>query len=291
MYYPVKKFLTLLTVSISLIACSFGLSSMAIAQSCCTPSNKSLATPAYYSDPKFMSAHLSPLPFTFIAKSGKMVTFKTDDGKTASAFLVPSPKASNKYLIMSHEWWGLNDYIKQEAERYREALGNVNVLALDLFDGKVATTPEEASKITRGADPERLRAIVRGAVDYAGNKAQIGTVGWCFGGTWSLETALAAGKQGKACVIYYGMPEMRASRLEALGGPVLGIFASRDEYITPAKVEEFAAAMKSAERKLEVKSYDAVHAFANPSNPKYNKEAASDAYKRTIAFLKKHLMK
>ena len=97
-------------------------------------------------------------------------------------------------------------------------------------------------------------------------------------------------QQTAACVVYYGMPEFDVERLKTLNGPVLGIFAKQDEWITPEKVQEFEKAMKQAKKQVTIKTYDAVHAFANPSNPKYDKKAASEARKLTIEFFKKHLL-
>jgi carboxymethylenebutenolidase len=141
------------------------------------------------------------------------------------------------------------------------------------------------------AKEERIRAIIKGALDYAGSKAKVGTIGWCFGGGWSLQTALMAGKQTSACVMYYGMPETDVEKLKTINGPVLGIFAKKDGWINPEKVKEFEANMKLASKKLTLKMYDADHAFANPSNPKFDKEAAADAHKVAVAFLKKNLVK
>jgi carboxymethylenebutenolidase len=165
------------------------------------------------------------------------------------------------------------------------------VIALDLYDGKVATTQQEAGKYMGEAKEERIRAIIKGALDYVGPKAKIGTIGWCFGGGWSLQTALMAGKQTSACVMYYGMPETDVDKLKAINGPVLGIFAKKDGWINPDKVKEFEANMKKVAKKLTVKMYDADHAFANPSNPKFDKEAAADAHKAALAFLKKYSAK
>src|SRR3954469_12381980 len=103
-------------------------------KSCCAPS--STETFAQLStDEKFSSSHESPLPFAFTAAKGKMVTYKASDGNATSAFEILSAEKSNQWLIVFHEWWGLNDYIKQEAEKLAEELPNVNVIAVDLYDG------------------------------------------------------------------------------------------------------------------------------------------------------------
>ena len=258
-------------------------------KSCCgITSTASFAMLA--SDPKFRASHLEPVPFNFVPDGGKEITFKVSDGADGRGYEVKSAKESSVYVLMIHEWWGLNDYIKQEAERLQKELGNVNVLALDLYDGKVATTQQEAGKYMSEAKEDRIKSIIKGAIKYVGPKAKIGTIGWCFGGGWSLQTAIMGGKQTAACVMYYGMPESDLQKLKILNGPVLGFFAKQDGWITPSKVKEFEGSMKKVSRKLTVKMYDADHAFANPSNPKFNKEAAADAHKLALAFFKKNLV-
>ena len=255
--------------------------------SCCTSSTAKFAS--FASDKNFTASHLAPLPFTYQSEKGSVVTFKTDGDVDGRAFEVKPEAATKNFLFVIHEWWGLNDYIKREAERLQKELGNVNVLALDLYDGKVAATPEEASKYVRDVKEDRARAIIQGAIRYAGADARIATIGWCFGGGWSMQSSLMAEKQGIACVIYYGMPEMDQTKLSALHSPVLGIFAKKDEWVSPKVVKDFESAMKKSKKQLTVKSFDAVHAFANPSNPKYDKKSADEANKISLAFLKKYI--
>ena len=240
-------------------------------------------------DEHFVKMHAAPLPFSFTPEQGSFITFKTADTLDGRAFEVKSPKPSNKLIFMFHEWWGLNDYIQQEAERLQKELGDVNVLAIDLYDGKVATTPDEAGKLTKTVTMERATHIINRALTYVGTDAKIGTIGWCFGGGWSHQAALLGGKQTSACVIYYGMPDMDLEKLKGSNAPVLAIFGKKDGWITPEKVKEFENAMKQAGKKLTVKMYDADHGFANPSNPKHDTKATEDAHKHTIAFFKKHL--
>jgi carboxymethylenebutenolidase len=241
------------------------------------------------SNEEFVASHAAPLPYTYVGKAGKMITFPTADGTTASAFELKSAKNSNKYLFVFQEWWGLNDYIKKESEKYFNQLGDVTVLALDMYDGKIATAPDQAGQYMQAAKPERLNAIIEGAFKYVGKNAKVATIGWCFGGAQSLNAALLGGKQTVGCVMYYGMPEKDVNRLKTLNSDVLGIFAAREEWISPKVVSEFDENMKKAGKKVTVKSYDAVHAFANPSNPNYDKAATEEAYKLSTDYLKSRL--
>lgn len=257
------------------------------AMSCCSR-NATSTFAMLGADESFRAQHLSPLPFHYTPAKGSMVTIKTGDGKDASAFMIKSATPSKKYLIVFQEWWGLNDYIKQEAENLAEELNGVNVIAPDLYDGKIGTTPEEAGSIMKETKDERIRAIIEGVLRYAGPDARIQTIGWCFGGGWSLQASEMAGKNAAGCVMYYGMPETNQDKLKTINFPVLGIFASKDDHITPEIVKQFEAEMQAAGKKVSIHFYDAVHAFANPSNPNFDKTSAEDAHGKAVAFLREN---
>jgi carboxymethylenebutenolidase len=241
------------------------------------------------SSEKFRAAHKNPLPIHFQSSIGTTFTYKTADGKESTAYLLKAKKATNNYILVIHEWWGLNDFVKKESEKIYNDLGNVNVIDLDLYDGKVATTKEEAGKLMQAVNEDRAKAIINGAIAYTGPKAHIATIGWCFGGGWSLQTSLLAGKKAAGCVMYYGMPEQDVNRLKTLNADVLGNFANKDQWINPKVVGKFDADMKKAGKKLYLHQYDADHGFANPSNPIYDSNATKDAYANTIVFLKARL--
>jgi carboxymethylenebutenolidase len=253
---------------------------------CCHPLEEFAS---FASQSEFRMAHEEPIALAYQPQAGEMVSFKTSDGKDAKAYLIKSAKKSNRYLFVIHEWWGLNDYVKQESEKYAKDMPNVNILALDMYDGQVTDKREEAGKFMQAMTFERGKAIVQGARDYAGTKAKIGTVGWCFGGGWSLQSALLLGKQAKGCVIYYGMPEKDKEKLKTLQAEVLGIFASQEKWITTDIVNEFEKNMKEAGKPVTIKNFEADHAFANPSNPRYSADYAKQAYDLSLAFLKKKL--
>ncbi|MFD2573977.1 dienelactone hydrolase family protein [Spirosoma soli] len=240
---------------------------------------------AMAADPAFQRLHIAPLSFIYKG-AGEMIKFSTPDGQQANGFLLKAKKPSDKWLLVYQEWWGLNDNIKQQSEAFYNDLKDVNVLAVDMYDGKVATEPSEAGKLMQGADKNRLSSIMKGAIAYAGPKAEFASVGWCFGGMLSLQSAMLEGKQAKGCVMYYGRPEQDVEKLKTLETDVLGIFGSQDKGISPESVKQFEENMQKAGEKVTVKMYDAGHGFANPSNPVYNKEAAADAYKLALNYLK-----
>lgn len=255
---------------------------------CSTSATESFALLASGSD--FMAEHSEPLPYIHQSDIGRMITFETPDGKKANAYFLESQVDSDDYLLVIHEWWGLNDHIKKMAEKLYSDLGTVNVLALDLYDGKVASSREDASKYVQQLDDQRAVAIINGAIDFAGNSSEIATIGWCFGGSWALQAAMLAGSEAKGAVMYYGMPEKDINKIKnKINFPVLGIFAKKDKRITPEVVGNFKENMQEASKELFVHFYEADHAFANPSNPDYDEKAAKDAYDKSLIFLKRVL--
>lgn len=260
----------------------------AFSQSCCFVTKDEMQLMA--SNKAFQRSHKLPKPYLHISQAGgEMITFATPDGQQANAFFIKAAKPTNYTLFVFQEWWGLNDHIKREAEHFYTTLGNVNVLAIDMYDGKVATTREDAGKYMGGANPLRLENIIKGAIAYAGPQAKIATVGWCFGGALSLKASILAGPQAAACVMYYGMPVKDVDQLKTLNTDVLGLFAGREKFISPAIVAEFEKNMEKAGKSVQIKSFDAEHAFANPSNPNFDKAATEEAWNMAINYFKARL--
>ena len=241
---------------------------------------------AFALDPAFQALHPSPLPLNYTGL-GEAVSFKTPDGVDAKGYMIKAKKKSKKWLFVYQEWWGLNEYIRRQSDTFYKDLGeNVNVLALDMYDGQVTADPKEAGKIMSTVKEERLTNIVKGGIMYAGKKAKIANVGWCFGGGWSLKSALIGGKHTIGSVMYYGMPVKDVKQLKTLNSDVLGLFAT-EERISKAIIEEFAANMKTAGKSLDYKIFNGVHGFANPSNPKYDEALSKEAYGLALAYLQK----
>lgn len=239
-------------------------------------------------DPAFQALHPAPVSIDYTAM-GEVISFSTPDGAKAGGYLLKAKKPSKKWLFVYQEWWGLNDNIKQEADTYFKDLGEtVNVLALDMYDGKVTANPQEAGQIMAGTKEERLESIVKGAYTYAGKKAKVANVGWCFGGGWSLKSAIIGGKNNVGSVMYYGMPVQDVAKLRTLNSDVLGLFATETR-ISKEVIETFATNMKTAGKKLDYKIFDGVHGFANPSNPKHDPALTKEAYGRSLAYLKGRL--
>jgi carboxymethylenebutenolidase len=239
----------------------------------------------FANDPAFVALHQSPRLIRYAAM-GEEISMPSADGRDAKAYLVKAKSKSDKWLFVYQEWWGLNDFIRRQSDQfYNDLNGEVNVLALDMYDGKVTTDPKEAGQLMQGAIESRLENIVKAGATVAGANAKIASVGWCFGGGWSLKSALITGRQNIGSVMYYGMPVKDVEKLKTLNSDVLGLFAT-ENYITKEVIEEFAANMKKADKKLTYKIFDAVHGFANPSNPRFDEAKAKEAYSMALSYLK-----
>jgi len=257
------------------------------AQSCC---KRPTGMQALAMNKAFKASHEAPLPLSYAAEKGAMMQFPVAGGNDGNAFFVPSDVETNKVLIIFHEWWGLNDYIKREAEKWQKLLGGkVAVYAVDLYDGKEAVTPDEAGKLMSGLDLNRGEAIIKGLIQKIGNTKTIATLGWCMGGSWSFTGSVLAGTQAAGCVMYYGFPEKDANRVKPLKCDILYIRGSKDNFIKEADVAELEHKVKVLGHSFTLYSFDAVHAFANPSNPHYDVKAATEAQGYSLKFLKEKL--
>jgi carboxymethylenebutenolidase len=196
-------------------------------------------------------------------------------------------------LIVIHEWWGLNDNIREMSNRL--AAEGYLALAVDLYEGQVAADAGQARELMSAAmgDPDRVDEHLRGAFHWLreeGGVARVGSIGWCFGGALSLRTAIMLPEELDAAVIYYGRLVTDPAQLAPLRMPILGIFGGQDRGIPVESVLEFETMLQTLGKTAEIVVYeDADHAFANPSGTRYEPEAAADAWRRTLEFLAEQL--
>lgn len=229
------------------------------------------------------------------AETTETVQITTADGQSVKAAVAyPASGAAAPAVILIHEWWGLNDQIRTMAAELAKE-GYVAV-AVDLYKGHVTNDPDRAADLSDAVNADSATATLVAWNDWlaqnpkvqkAGERAKLATIGWCFGGGWSLSASLAFPVDGT--VIYYGRVNRPASELSKLNGPVLGHFATRDEWITKSMVDGFVTAMDAAHKPLEVHWYEADHAFANPTGSHYDAEDALLSWQRTTEFLRKTL--
>ena len=195
-------------------------------------------------------------------------------------------------LIVIHEWWGLNDNVRAMADRL--AGEGYMVLAVDLYGGKTADTPGAARELMLEVveEPEMAKANIRAAYEFleVAGAPRIGSLGWCFGGGWSLAAAQMFPDDLDASVIYYGQVTGDEEKLRPINAPILGLFAANDAGIKVESVEAFRDALERLRKEHEVHIYpDVGHAFANPTGNNYSAEAATDAWAKTLEFLERHL--
>jgi carboxymethylenebutenolidase len=221
------------------------------------------------------------------------VSYKSGDDTVSAYLALPSGGGKHPAIVVIHEWWGLNDWVKEQAQKFAEQ-GYV-ALAVDLYRGKVATTPDDAHILMRGLPDDRGMRDLEAAFAYLSsrhdvNAAKIGSIGWCMGGSWSIKFAVDQPKLA-ACVVNYGWLPSDPALIAKIKAPVLGNFGAEDQGIPPKDVKAFESAMKASGKIADIKIYDgAGHAFENPNNKQgYRPEAAADAMQRSSAFFQQNL--
>jgi carboxymethylenebutenolidase len=199
-------------------------------------------------------------------------------------------------VIMIHEWWGLNEHIKNQADILAKE-GYV-VLAVDLYRGEVAADSNRAMELTSSVRNNSASAIdnLQSAVNYVKSLemvdgSRIASLGWCFGGDWSLQLALNSSENPLAAtIVYYGRPVTDTASLSSISWPILGIFGDQDQAIPVESVKQFTSALNASGVTNEIYLYEGVgHAFANPSGDNYAPKETADAWQKTIGFLRTYL--
>jgi carboxymethylenebutenolidase len=223
------------------------------------------------------------------AVDGKPVSYKSGDETVQGFLYTPAGKGPFPALIVIHEWWGLNDWVKDQASKLADQ-GYV-ALAVDLYRGKVATTPDMAHEIMRGVPEDRAKRDLHAAFEFLASqpnvkKDRIGSIGWCMGGGYSLDVALQEPTLA-ATVVNYGHLATDTDALKKINAPILGLFGGQDHGIPPADVRKFGSTLDQLGKKIDIQIYDdAGHAFENPNNKEgYRAADAADAWKRTVDFL------
>jgi len=244
---------------------------------------------------KFVFALLVLAATASFAAEGKAVSYKSGDETVQAVLYTPAGKGPFPAMIVIHEWWGLNDWVKEQASKFADA--GYAALAIDLYRGKVAKTPEEAHEIMRGVPEDRAKRDLAAAFSFLKSQSnvkadRIGSIGWCMGGGYSLDVALQQPSLA-AAVINYGHLATEQDSLKKINAPILGSFGGQDRGILPEDVRKFEQSLKQLGKKVDIKIYpDAGHAFENPNNKAgYRSDDAADAWQRTLSFLDSTLKK
>jgi carboxymethylenebutenolidase len=230
-----------------------------------------------------------------LSATSKDVSYKSGEDTVRGILYTPEGKGPFPGIVVIHEWWGLNDWVKEQASKLADQ-GYV-ALALDLYRGKVATGPDEAHELMRGVPEDRANRDLEAAFHYLESQAnvkkdRIGAIGWCMGGGYALDLALQEPKLA-ADVINYGHLVSDPSEVKKINAPLLGIFGAQDRGIPPEDVKKFGEELDKMGKKADFTIYpDAGHAFENPNNKEgYRPKDAQDAWKKTVDFLESTLKK
>lgn len=227
------------------------------------------------------------------ALKGKMIKIASGSEKIDAYLAEPAGEPTGN-LVVVHEWWGLNDWVKRTADRF--AAQGFRVLAPDLYRGKVATKPELAHELMRGLPEERAAADVQAAAAYlrpssSGPTLRNAVIGFCMGGRIALVASLE-NSPFEATVVCYGAPVLSPTRLSKMRGPLLGIYGELDQGIPPDQVKKFGSLARGAQQNARMIEYPGVgHAFLNDTNKDYDAVTANKAWTDIDAFLAHNLAK
>ena len=221
---------------------------------------------------------------------GKMVDFPSNGGTTHGYLATPASGKGPGVLVIQ-EWWGLVGHIKKVCDRF--AAEGFSALAPDMYHGQTASEPDGAGKLFMALNIAQAEKDLRGAATYLtqhSSTARLGAVGFCMGGQLALFAGTLNPSVG-AVVNFYGIHPNVKPDYSRLSGPVLGLFAEKDSFVTPQVAQDTDAAIKKAGKQSEIHIYPNVdHAFFNDERPDaYNKAAADDAWRRTLAHFRQHL--
>ncbi len=229
------------------------------------------------------------------AASGKEVSYKSGDETVKGILYTPAGSGPFPGVVVIHEWWGLNDWVKEQASKLADQ--GYAALAVDLYRGKVADNPNTAHELMRGVPEDRAARDLHAAVEFLKSqpnvkKDRIGSIGWCMGGGYSLNVALAEPTL-TAAVINYGHLATDPAALHKINAAILGSFGGQDQGIPPEDVKKFEETLKKDGKSADIKIYpNAGHAFENPNNKGgYRADDAADAWQRTVKFLNETLKK
>ncbi len=223
------------------------------------------------------------------------VSYRSGSETFKGILYTPEGKGPHPGIIVIHEWWGLNDWVKGQASKLADQ--GYAALAIDLYRGKVASTPEEAHEIMRGVPEDRAKRDLHAAFEYLQSHesvktSRIGAIGWCMGGGYALDVALQEPTLA-AGVINYGHLATDPETLRKINAPIVGFFGAQDRGIPADDVKKFGEVLKKMGKKVDITIYpDAGHAFENPNNKEgYRPNDAADAWSKTVKFLAETLKK
>lgn len=228
------------------------------------------------------------LAVSVFAATPKEVSYKSGDETVKALVYTPSGKGPFPGIVVIHEWYGVNDWVKEQAAKLADQ-GYVT-LAVDLYRGKVAKNPDEAHQLMRGVPEDRAKRDLDAAFHYLQSRSdvkknKVGAIGWCMGGGYALDLALEEPELA-ADVINYGHLATDPADLKKIKAPILGLFGAQDQGIPPDDAKKFGETLDKMGKKADITIYpDAGHAFENPNNKDgYRPNDAADAWNKIVTF-------
>ena len=214
---------------------------------------------------------------------GTMIEFARPDGAHTKGYLATAGQR-RPGIVVIQEWWGLNDQICGVADRFARA--GYNALAPDLYKGRLTTQPDEANHLMTGLDfADATHQDLRGAAQHLqAQSGKLAVMGYCMGGALTIAAAVHV-PEFSAGVCFYGIPPKAFADPAKIRMPLQGHFANRDDWCTPAAVDDLERTSKTAGVRHEIYRYDAAHAFANERSAAYDVACANQAWERMAAFL------
>ena len=218
---------------------------------------------------------------------GGMIEFARPDGGRTQGYLANAGQG-RPGIVVIQEWWGLNDQICGVADRFARA--GYNAFAPDLYKGRLTASPDEANHLMSGLNfPDATHQDLRGAaLHLKTSSGKLAVMGFCMGGALTI-AALVHIPELAAGVCFYGIPPKEFADPARIGVPFQGHFANRDDWCTPAAVDELETILSRAGTSYEIYRYDAAHAFFNERSAAYDVSSANRAWERMADFLKKRL--
>jgi len=218
---------------------------------------------------------------------GSMIEFARPDGGKTKGYLATAGQGRPGVVVIQ-EWWGLNDQICGVADRFARA--GYNALAPDLYKGRLTTEPDEANHLMTGLDfPAATHQDLRGATQHLKTQSgKVAVMGFCMGGALTIAAAVHV-PEVAAGVCFYGIPPKDFADPARIRVPFQGHFANKDDWCTPAAVNDLEQVLKGAGVKHEIYRYDAAHAFAYERSAAYDVASAYQAWDRMSAFMKKQI--
>jgi carboxymethylenebutenolidase len=222
------------------------------------------------------------------------VSFRSN-GDTANGYLA-RPQGSGPFrgVVVIQEWWGLDDHIKDLAERF--AREGFVALAPDLYHGHLATEPDDARKLVMAMNMEIAVREIRGAMAYLTDRPEvepkaIAVIGFCMGGRLALATAATGDERiGAVAAFYGGGVQPTPEFVRGINAPVLAVYGEEDRGIPPEQYNALAAEMDRQEKTFDMVVYPgAGHAFVNDTRPSYNANATADAWTRAVQWFTTHI--